>query len=88
MATKGKAVQCGSVAALIAIPALAVAFLSGSLAGGLSLPSLQLSETREFNRAGQNLTVPADTKEKVGEPVEIFLGDWQNTTRIPPSPRV
>jgi hypothetical protein len=82
-----KWVRNGSVAALVAVPCLAVAFLGGNLFGGFSLPGLQLAETREFNLNGQNLSVPA-AQPTADQPVEVFLNDWQNTVREPPSPRV
>lgn len=79
-------VRNGSLAGLVALPALAVAFLGGDLTG-LSIPSPQSAETREFNLNGQNLTVPA-TAPATEQPVDVFLNNWQNTVRTPPSPRL
>ncbi len=78
-------VRTGSLAAMIAVPALAVAFLGGDLLSGLSVPSLQISETRDFNLNGQNLAAPVNA---TTDSVEVFLGNWQNTVRTPPSPRI
>jgi hypothetical protein len=78
-------VRTGSVAALIAVPALAVAFLGSDLLAGLSLPNCQISETRDFNYNGQNLAAPANA---TTDSVDVFLGNWQNTVRTPPSPRI
>lgn len=72
-----------SIAALVAVPAFAVAFLG---LGGFSVPSWQMSETRTFNHNGQNIAVPAAIE--ADQPVDLFLNNWQNTVRIPPSPRV
>ncbi|MFL5328021.1 MAG: hypothetical protein ACJ8C4_03845 [Gemmataceae bacterium] len=80
-------VRTGTVAAVLAVPALAVAFLGSSLTAGLSIPSLQLAETRDFNRAGQTIAVTTEKKD-APEQVEIYLGDWQNTVRTAPTPRV
>ena len=77
-------VRTGSVAALIAVPALAVAFL---FTAGASVPSFQVKETREFNHAGQNIGVTTQPKNAVNE-VNVFLGEWQNTVRNSPTPRV
>jgi hypothetical protein len=72
-----------SILALVAVPAFAVAFLG---LGGVNLPSWQLSETRNFNLNGQNIAVP--TAIEAEQPVDMFLNNWQNTVRVPPSPRV
>lgn len=76
-------VRSGSLAAVIAVPALALAFLGSDMLSGLSVPGFQISETREFNLNGQNLAAPA-----AADSAEIFLGNWQNTVRTPPSPRI
>ncbi|MBX7105328.1 MAG: hypothetical protein K1X57_14690 [Gemmataceae bacterium] len=75
-----------SIAAVVAVPALAVAFLGGNLLAGFELPSLNVSDTREFNAGGQNLAAPA--KVTADDKAEVFLGTWQNTVRNPPSPRL
>jgi hypothetical protein len=80
-------VRTGTVAAVLAVPALAVAFLGSSLTAGLSVPSLQLAETRDFNRAGQTIAVSTE-KKNATEKVEAYLGEWQNTVRTEPTPRV
>jgi len=80
-------VRSGSLAGLVALPALAVAFLGGELTG-LSIPAPQSAETREFNLNGQNLVVPGPAKQAAEQPVEVFLNNWQNTVRTPPSPRL
>ena len=77
-------VRAGSLAAFVAVPALAVAFLGGDLLAGFSVPGLQISETREFNKTGQTLAAPATADSSV----DVFLGNWQNTVRTPPSPRI
>jgi len=79
-------VRKGSLAALVAVPCLGVAFL-GVLPTGLTLPSLRNAETRAFNLDGQNLATPA-AQQAAEEPVEVFLNNWQNTVREPPSPRL
>lgn len=78
-------VRSGSLAAMVAVPALAVAFLG---IGGLHVPTrFNVGETREFNLSGQNLAAPwaAQAGE---EPIDLFLTNWQNTVRTPPSPRL
>lgn len=77
-------VRAGSLAAIVAVPALALAFLGSDMLAGISLPGLHISETREFNRNGQNLAAPA----AISDSADVFLGDWQNTVRTPPSPRI
>jgi hypothetical protein len=72
-----------SIAALVAVPVFAVAFLG---LGGFDLPAWQMNETRTFNLNGQNIAVPAAIE--ADQPVDLFLNNWQNTVRIPPSPRV
>jgi hypothetical protein len=84
MSKNAKWVRTGSMAALIAVPTLAVAFL---FTAGASVPSFQVKETREFNHAGQNIGVQTQTKDAV-EQVDVFLGEWQNTVRTSPTPRV
>jgi hypothetical protein len=76
-------VRGASLAALVAVPALAVAFLG---LGGFDLPRFQVNETRQFNANGQQMTQPTTTETE--QPVEIFLNNWQNTVRTPPSPRI
>lgn len=78
-------VRTGSLAALVAVPVLAFAFLGSDLLAGLSLPSIQTSETRDFNFNGQNLAAPVNATD---DSVDVFLGNWQNTVRTPPSPRI
>lgn len=80
---KMNCVRTASIAALVAVPAMAVAFLG---LGGLDLPRFQMTDTRSFNANGQALTAPATIE--ADQPVEIFLNNWQNTVRTPPSPRV
>jgi hypothetical protein len=78
-------IRAGSLAAFVAVPALAVAFLGSDLCAGFCVPGVQISETREFNSKGQNLAAPAAD---ANSPVDVFLGNWQNTVRTPPSPRI
>ena len=85
MAKTCSLVRCGSLAAVVAVPALAVAFF-GFGAGAFSFGNPQVSETRDFNRGGQNVTVPAGASDAA--PAEVFLENWQNTVRTPPSPRI
>lgn len=73
-----------SLAALVAVPSMAVAFLG---LGGVNLPRFQVSETRQFNASGQQMTTPSATTD-AEQPVEVFLNNWQNTVRTPPSPRL
>jgi hypothetical protein len=76
------------LAAVVAVPSLAVAFLGGNLFTGSILPgSAPVSETRDFYYSGQKLTLPAAPAGEA-QPTDQFLGNWQNTVRIPPSPRV
>lgn len=79
-----KCLKTWSVAALVAVPTLAAAFL---FTASLSVPAPQLAETRDFNRAHQNIGVTTQSKETV-EQVDVFLGEWQNTVRDSPTPRV
>lgn len=83
--------RAGSLAAVIAVPALAVAVFGGSAvtAGTPGLPGAwQVEQTRAFNRAGQNLSVPATATNSLpaDQAVETFLNTWQNTARPLPSP--
>lgn len=82
MAKSNSLVRGGSIAALVAVPALSVAFLGSNLVAGLTLPTMNVSDTREFNQSGQNLAAPASND------TEVFLDTWQNTVRNPPSPRI
>lgn len=84
--SKANWMRTGSVAAVVAIPALAVAFLGGNLGASFEVPSAQVAETRSFNLNGQNLSAPA--KISASDANEVFLGTWQNTVRNPPSPRI
>lgn len=81
-------VRCGSLATVVAVPSLAVAFLGGNLFSGSIVPDrAPIAETRDFYYSGQKLTAPtAPAKET--QQAEEFLGNWQNTVRTPPSPRI
>ena len=79
-------VRSGSIAAMVAVPALAIAFLGGDILAGRNLPSLQIGATRDFTAHGSTLSNPA--KATATDSNEVFLGTWQNTVIIPPTPRV
>jgi hypothetical protein len=80
-------VRCGSLAAVIAVPALAVAFLGGNLFSGSVVPgTVSVTDTRDFYFSGQQLSTPAPAA--APQQAEEFLGNWQNTVRTPPSPRI
>jgi hypothetical protein len=74
---------------LVLVPALAIVGLGTAIswtAGGPSTPSgLQVAETREFATQGDAVTA---TNRPADETSPANFGDtWQNTVRIPPSPR-
>jgi hypothetical protein len=74
---------------LVLVPALAIVGLGTTIswtAGGPSTPSgLQVTETRAF--AKQNDAVTATTRPADEASLNNFGDTWQNTVRVPPSPR-
>ena len=76
-------------AVLIVVPALAIVALGTGLslfATGPAAPGgLLVAETRDFATHGDAVTA-AVTPANAG-PVDQFMDEWQNTVRIPPSPR-
>jgi len=76
-------------AGLVLVPALAIVGLGSGLAlstgAGPAAPGgLLVAETRDF--AAQGDAVAATAKPDQGS-VDGFMDTWQNTIRVPPSPR-
>jgi hypothetical protein len=76
-------------AGLVLIPALAIVGLGTGVSWTMSGPStqggLQTAETREFAANGD--AVAATTQPVKQNSIGEFSDSWQNTVRIPPSPR-
>jgi hypothetical protein len=74
---------------LVLVPAIAIVGLGMSLSlatGGPATPAgLQVAETRAF--AAQGDTVTATNKPADQGSLAEFSDSWQNTVRVPPSPR-
>ena len=74
---------------LILVPALAIVGLGTGVSlttGGPATPGgFQVAETRDF--AGQGDSVTASAKPVEPGSLAEFTDTWQNTVRIPPSPR-
>jgi len=74
---------------LVLVPALAIIALGTSLSlttGGPATPTgLQVAETREFAAQGDAVTASAKPADQGS--IAEFTDTWQNTVRIPPSPR-
>jgi hypothetical protein len=74
---------------LALIPALAIVALGTSLSLPLGGPAtesgLQVAKTRTF--AAQGDAVTATSKPVDQGSVDGFMDSWQNTVRVPPSPR-
>ena len=83
-------------AGLVLVPALAIVALgSGLLPTLLGSPSaapvpsgLLLSETRQLNFQGNDLASSPAVKLGQHESIDQFMDTWQNTVRVPPSPRL
>jgi hypothetical protein len=74
---------------LVVVPALAIVALGTSLSftSGPAAPGgLQVAETRDFATQGDAVVTPVkgDDQQKS---IDDFADTWQNTVRIPPSPR-
>jgi hypothetical protein len=87
--TRRKASRTMTWAALVLVPALAVVALGTGLslfATGPAAPGgLLVAETRDFAAQGDAVTAVANPTHAAN--VEQFMDDWQNTVRLPPSPR-
>lgn len=75
---------------LVLVPALAIVGLGSSLSwtGGTAAPGsgLQVAETRDFATQGDAVTATA-AKPADQTSLADFSDTWQNTVRVPPSPR-
>jgi hypothetical protein len=76
-------------ACLVLVPALAIVALGTSItftSGGMAAPGgINVADTRELAAHGDavtGVTKPADIASYDG-----FMDTWQNTVRLPPSPR-
>jgi hypothetical protein len=73
---------------LVIVPALAIVALGTGLSftGGPAVPAgLQVAETRDFAAQGDAVTATAKPAEQGS--IADFADTWQNTVRVPPSPR-
>ena len=74
---------------LALVPALAIVALGTSLSLPLGGPAtqsgLQVAKTRTFAAQGDAVTASAKPADQGS--VEGFMDSWQNTVRVPPSPR-
>jgi hypothetical protein len=87
--SRRKAARALTWTCLVLVPALAIVGLGTSLSWTTSGPrasnGLQVAETRAFASQGDAVTAtakPADQGSIAG-----FADTWQNTVRVPPSPR-
>lgn len=87
--TRRKASRTLTWAVLVLVPALAIVALGSGLsllATGPAAPGgLLVAETRDFATNGD--AVAATVNPANAGPVDQFMDEWQNTVRLPPSPR-
>jgi hypothetical protein len=87
--SRRKASRVLATACLVLIPALAIVALGTGLslvsAGPAAPGGLLVAETRDLANQGDAVTAVAKPAD-VGS-IDQFMDTWQNTVRIPPSPR-
>jgi hypothetical protein len=87
--SRRKASRAVAMACLVLVPALAIVALGTGLslvsAGPAAPGGLLLAETRDL--AGQGDAVTAVAKPADVGSIDQFMDTWQNTVRVPPSPR-
>jgi hypothetical protein len=87
--TRRKASRTLTWAVMILVPALAIVVLGSGLtailAGGPPVAVGSMADTRAL--AAQGDMVTADAKPIDAGTVDEFMDEWQNTVRLPPSPR-
>jgi hypothetical protein len=87
--TRRKASRRLTWAVLVVVPALAIVALgsglSALLSGGPPIAAASLADVRALAAKGDMVT--AVTKPVDSASVDQFMDEWQNTVRLPPSPR-
>jgi hypothetical protein len=85
--SRRKAARAFTWTCLVLVPALAIIGLGTGLSwtsdGSATSQGLQTAETRLFSVQGDLVTAKPAEQGSIGD----FADTWQNTVRIPPSPR-